>query len=144
VEIRTASAEQIMLWPKFSAYIALQGRRNAIEKFFLRGELVYFLLVVPGVVLASSGEEGLSWPLAFSGVSERTPIWPGPAVEGLSPLGPDGWTATCLGVGVCVGAGDLAVWFLEDINLPFAISTSIGGGVEDSSCPLFANRWEVR
>ena len=53
----------------------------------------YFSLVVPGVVLASSGDEGLMWPSRFSGVFDWTFVGPGPAVAGLSPLGPEGCTA---------------------------------------------------
>ncbi len=43
---------------------------------------VHFGVVVPGVVLESSGADGLRWPFAFSGVVELTPVLPGPAVEG--------------------------------------------------------------
>jgi hypothetical protein len=50
----------------------------------------YFSFVVPGVVLASSGAEGLIRPRRFSGVFECTLVGPGPAVAGLSPLGPEG------------------------------------------------------
>jgi len=52
----------------------------------------YFSGVVPGVALLSSGE-GWMCPSAFSGVLERTEVGPGPAVPGLSPLGPEGSTA---------------------------------------------------
>jgi hypothetical protein len=50
----------------------------------------YFLSAVPGVVLASSGAEGLMWPRRFSGVDDWTFVGPGPAVAGLSPFGPEG------------------------------------------------------
>jgi hypothetical protein len=53
----------------------------------------YFFSVDPGVVLASSGAEGLRRPRLFSGVPELTFVFPGPAVPGLSPRGPDGVTA---------------------------------------------------
>jgi hypothetical protein len=53
----------------------------------------YFSFLVPGVVLASSGAEGLMWPKRFSGVLDWTLVGPGPAVAGLSPFGPEGSTA---------------------------------------------------
>jgi hypothetical protein len=53
----------------------------------------YFSAAVPGVVLASSGAEGLMRPRRFSGVLDRTFVGPGPAVAGLSPFGPEGSTA---------------------------------------------------
>jgi hypothetical protein len=52
----------------------------------------YFSGVEPGVELVSSGE-GWMCPSAFSGVLERTEVGPGPAVDGLSPPGPEGSTA---------------------------------------------------
>jgi len=55
------------------------------------GKRVYFSGVVPGVTLLSSGE-GWMRPSAFSGVLDRTEVGPGPAVEGLSPRGPEGST----------------------------------------------------
>jgi hypothetical protein len=63
---------------------------------------------VPGVVLASSGAEGLRWPAAFSGVEDLTLVFPGPAVAGLSPRGPEGSTAweEFSGVAVLVDAWD--------------------------------------
>ena len=54
---------------------------------------IYLSEVVPGVVLASSGAEGFSRPVAFSGVFELTPVGPGPAVDGLSAFGPEGCVA---------------------------------------------------
>ena len=60
-----------------------------------RAWLGYFFPTEPGVVLASSGAEGLRWPRLFSGVLELTAVFPGPAVPGLSPSGPDGVAATC-------------------------------------------------
>src|SRR5271170_6897977 len=62
--------------------------------FFCDGRSAYFFPTVPGVVLASSGAEGLRWPRLFSGVLDLTAVFPGPAVAGLSPSGPDGVTAT--------------------------------------------------
>jgi hypothetical protein len=38
--------------------------------------------VVLGVVLESSGAEGLMWPVLFSGVEETTPIGAAPGAEG--------------------------------------------------------------
>jgi hypothetical protein len=74
--------------------------------------IVYFFPVVPGVVLASSGAEGLRWPRLFSGVLEVTAVFPGPAVPGLSPRGPDGVAAAffsdCAGsfvLGCCFWSG---------------------------------------
>jgi hypothetical protein len=43
---------------------------------------VYFSGIDPGVIFASSGEEGLMRPAPFSGVSEFTFVFPGPAVPG--------------------------------------------------------------
>jgi hypothetical protein len=59
---------------------------------------LYFSPVVPGVVFASSGEDGLMCPKRFSGVLDLTLVGPGPAVDGLSPLGPEGSVA-CSGSG---------------------------------------------
>jgi hypothetical protein len=70
------------------------------------GRWAYFFPVVPGVVLASSGAEGLRWPRLFSGVFELTAVFPGPAVAGLSPRGPDGVTAASF--------SDCAVFFVSD------------------------------
>ena len=44
---------------------------------------------VPGVVLGPPAE-GLMCPRRSSGVLDRTLVGPGPAVEGLSPFGPEG------------------------------------------------------
>lgn len=52
--------------------------------------LDYFLPAVPGVVLESSGADGLMWPNRFSGVPDWTFEGPGPAVAGLSPFEPEG------------------------------------------------------
>ncbi len=49
----------------------------------------YLSAVVPGVVFESSGAEGFSLPGLFSGVFELTLVGPGPAVDGLSPRGPE-------------------------------------------------------
>jgi len=47
----------------------------------------YFFAEVPGVILASSGEDGLICPWLFSGLRAHL-CWPSPAVAGLSPFGP--------------------------------------------------------
>ena len=69
--------------------------RNATQAVF--GEyaagfvlLDYFLPAVPGVVLESSGADGLMWPNRFSGVPDWILEGPGPAVAGLSPFEPEG------------------------------------------------------
>lgn len=46
--------------------------------------------VVPGVVPVFPGAAGLIFPPLFSGVADRMPMFPGPAVAGLSPRGPEG------------------------------------------------------
>lgn len=63
---------------------------------------LHFSPAVPGVTLASSGAEGLMCPNLFSGVLDLTFVGPGPAVEGLSPLGPEGSTA-------CWISGDFSI-----------------------------------
>jgi hypothetical protein len=78
----------------------------------------YFFPVLPGVVLASSGAEGFKCPKAFSGVLERTPVCPGPAVPGLSPLGPEGSTAASSGVGGRVAGGVFFVSLMAFISNP--------------------------
>ena len=55
------------------------------------------------------------WPRLFSGVLERTFVSPAPAVEGLSPLGPDGVTAACSGVG-CAGVSDCLPGDVDDVD----------------------------
>lgn len=65
------------------------------------------------MVLESSGAEGLRWPALFSGVEDCTAVFPGPAVEGLPPLLPEGSTPAWFGVGGgCVVL--LSSWFLSD------------------------------
>lgn len=59
----------------------------------------YLSPALPGVMLASSGEDGLRCPALFSGVLDRTAVFPGPAVEGLPPCGPEGSTPAWFGVG---------------------------------------------
>jgi len=71
--------------------VRLEGESG--PEFAMSGCWSHFVLVVPGVVLASSGAEGLMWPKRFSGVLDFTFVGPGPAVAGLSPFGPEGWTA---------------------------------------------------
>ncbi len=81
----------------------------------------YFSGAVPGVALVSSGE-GLMCPSAFSGVSERTDVGPGPAVPGLSPRGPEGSipcrlvSGDLLSTGVPTGCGFVAMF-----RDPFAV-----------------------
>ncbi len=55
------------------------------------GRARYLSAPLPGVVLESSGEDGFRWPELFSGVPDWTPVFPGPAVAGLSPRYPEDW-----------------------------------------------------
>jgi hypothetical protein len=76
------------------------------------GVACHFSPAEPGVMLASSGAEGLRCPRAFSGVFESTSVLPGPAVPGLSPWLPEGVTAASWGVGwpgFCCSIWDCAV-----------------------------------
>jgi len=75
----------------------------------------YFSPVVPGVVFESSGAEGLRWPSRFSGVEDFTSVLPWPAVEGLSPLGPEGSAAACFSSGLGEFAELIGVALVSDI-----------------------------
>jgi len=125
------------------------GPATSLAGTVWRGVACHFSPAEPGVMLASSGAEGLRCPRAFSGVFESTSVLPGPAVEGLSPLLPEGVTAASWGVGwpgFCCFIWDCVVssWdgmeLLEGGGYNFAEAMCVRDGMAARCCFLRKGR----
>lgn len=82
-------------------------------------------------MLASSGAEGLRWPALFSGVFERTAVFPGPAVEGLPPGVPEGSTPAWSGVGE---GWAFALWSCDLSTVMGMSPVGVGARIAHRSC----------